>query len=442
MVAGRPELKPVGRARRVTRSATRAQPSSVTDEPADDEGGLLRDPLFRRLLAGEVLASASEGLFVVCLVLLVVDVAGPGGTLGLVLAVAAIPRAVLLPFGGLLADRVAAARIVVVATFARAALLTALAVLVLAGPPPIAVIATLAGLLGALDAAYFPAALTLLPQVVDAPRLPRANALVQSAESAGDLFGPAVAAGAVTVVGLGGALGVVSLLYLLAAVLLAAFARRLTRARPASRVSATPAEASATGLAALREGLRYGWDDPVVRLLLVVLAVLNVAIIGPVLVGGAVLAEQRFGGAENLAVVFAGFGVGSLIGFAAAGARPPRRRGLVLVAGVAALGASTVALGLAQSLEVAAAIAAVMGLAEAYLGVTVVAWLQERVADALRGRVMSLVAFSAVALDPLSYLLAGALLPAGPTVLFAASGFIALCCAAAIVAVSDLREAP
>ncbi len=70
------------------------------------------DPLFRLLWAGEALASLSEQLFIVCLTLLVLDVAGPGAILGLVLAVAAVPRAVLLLFGGVLADRVAPARIV------------------------------------------------------------------------------------------------------------------------------------------------------------------------------------------------------------------------------------------------------------------------------------------------------------------------------------------
>lgn len=87
-----------------------------------------------------------------------------------------------------------------------------------------------------------------------------------------------------------------------------------------------------TPMAALREGQRFAWGEPVVRTILLVLAALNVAVIGPVLVGGAVLAEQRLGGADVLGLVFTGFGAGSLLGLLAAGARPPTRRGLVLVA--------------------------------------------------------------------------------------------------------------
>jgi len=67
-------------------------------------------------------------------------------------------------------------------------------------------------------------------------------------------------------------------------------------------------------------------------------------------------------------------------------------------------------------------VAAVIGIGEAYLGVVLIAWLQDRVPEEMRGRVMSLVAFAVVALDPLSFAVAGALLPAGTTVTFTVCG--------------------
>ena len=410
-----------------TRAASRRRPSV--------------DPLFRLLWVGEALASISEQLFVVCLTLLVLDVAGPGATLGLVLAVAAAPRAVLLPFGGVLADRVDPARIVVVATWLRTAVLATLAGLVVQGSAPIVLIAGLAGLLGVLDAVYYPASLALLPQVVAPARLPRANAMVQGAESAGDLIGPAVAAGIVAVAGPGGGLGTVAGLSLLAAIVLAAFARRFTRARAVTRTVAdrSPLGPGGSGLPAIRDGLRYAWSEPVVRTILLVLGVLNVAVVGPVLVGGAVLAEQRLGGAEVLALVFTGFGAGSLLGLLAAGARPPARRGPVLVLGTSLIGAGTAAFGLVSSLPAAVAVAAVVGLGEAYLGVVLVAWLQERVPEELRGRVMSLVVLAVVAFDLLSYALAGLLLPAGTTVLFTVCGAVVLLAAGGAAASRSVR---
>lgn len=405
----------------------------------DPQRNPMADPLFRLLWVGEALASISEQLFIICLTLLVLDISGPGATLGLVLAVAAVPRAILLIPGGVLADRVDPARIVVTTTALRTVVLAILAALVVLGPPPITVVAGLGGLLGVLDAAYYPASLTLLPKVVAAPGLSRANALVQGAESAGDLFGPILATGIVTAFGFGGALSTVTWLYLLAVITLAAFARRLTRRsaagvaparQPPGPANGPTGDEPTFGWQAVRGGLRFAWSRPVVRTMLLVLAVLNVAVIGPVLVGGAVLAEQRLGGAAALGTIFAGFGAGSVLGLVAAGARPPRHRGLVLILGTVLIGAGTAAFGFVDALVPAMAVAAVIGVGAAYLGVVLVAWLQELVPAHLRGRVMSLVVLAVVAFDPFSYALAGLLLPTGITTMFLIAGSAVLLTAA------------
>lgn len=392
------------------------------------------DRSFRLLWAGEALALVAEQLLLVTLTLLVLDVAGPGAALGTVLAVAAVPRAVLLPFGGLLADRVSPAAIATGTTWVRAAIIVVLAALVAAGPPPLWAIASLAALLGALDAAYYPASLALLPGVVRKEQLPSANALVQGAESAGDLLGPAIAAGMVAAAGLSGALGAVGALYALAAIALTVLARRVSFAAP------PPGEVSAPVFAAIREGLSFAWRDPVVRVILLVLIALNVVVIGPVLIGGAALVDERLGDPEQLGILFAAFGVGSLVGLAAAGGLRPRRRGLVFACALGLLGAGMAALGFAQSLLVACALAAVMGVGGGYLGVVLVAWLQERVPEELRGRVMSLVAFCAVALDPLSYAIAGFGLSAGITPLFVVAGGAVVACALLVVSQPAVRE--
>lgn len=425
-------------------------PTPKVPNPVPSPG---RNPSFRLLWAGEALASFSEQLFIVCLTLLVLDIAGPGSMLGLVLAAAAVPRAVLLLGGGLLADRLDPARVVVITTWLRTAVLGLLAALVVLGPPPLITIAVLAAVLGVLDAAYYPASLVLLPQVVAPAGLVRANALVQGAESAGDLFGPGLAAGLIAAFGVGGGLSTVACLYASAAVVLTALLRRVSTNRHTPRtvpthdsrpVNVTAVHTSAPetdrGWRALREGLRFAWAAPVVRTMLIVLAVLNVAVIGPILVGGAVLSEQRLGGAEALGTIFIGFGAGSLLGLVAAGARPPTRRGLVLVATTAVIGAGTVAFGFVDDRLSAIAVAATIGVGEAYLGVVMVAWLQELVPEQLRGRVMSLVVLSVIAFDPLSYALAGALLPAGVTALFAVSGGLVLLCAAAMAITPKVRS--
>ncbi len=171
------------------------------------------------------------------------------------------------------------------------------------------------------------------------------------------------------------------------------------------------------------EGVRYAWRDPVIRGMLLVLAAINLAAIGPLVVGGAALAEQRLGGTAAFGIFLSAFGGGSLIGVILAGSvRRAGHRGLTVLGVATVFGLGLVALGFVPGLSLALAVAATMGVGSGYLGVVLVAWLQERVEAGVRGRVMSLVVFAVVALDPISYALAGATMELGLTVTFASAG--------------------
>jgi len=393
----------------------------------------LGDPHLRRLVVGQGLAAVVDALFLVWLTLFVLQLSEPGLTTGFVLLAAALPRAVLLLPAGVMADRLDPARVAIGASWLRVAVLLALGALVTFTSPSVTAVALLAGLLGTADAAYFPAALALLPALTPPRKLSRVNALVQGAESAGDLVGPAVAAGAVAAVGFVATLGGIAALAASAAVALS------TLVRVARRPDAVDGErlGSARALAA---GLGYAWREPLVRGMLAAIAVINISVVGPVLVGGAVLAEQRLGGAGSLGVVLSGFGAGSLAGALIAGWRPPTRRGWTVVGGVAAIGAGTAGLAAVTTVVAATAVVTLVGLGSAFLGVVVVATLQERVPQRLLGRVMSLVVLATVAFDPFSYVVAGILLPYGTTTLFLVCGGVVVACAGLVAASPVLRS--
>ncbi|MFF3152632.1 MFS transporter [Streptomyces sp. NPDC057910] len=172
---------------------------------------LPREPLgeahLRRLIAGQGLAAVVDALFLIWLTLFVLKLSEPGMATGFVLVAVALPRAALLLPAGVLVDRLGPAGIAAGAAWLRVAVLLALGALVTLTSPSVTAVALLAALLGVADAAYFPAALALLPVVVPTERLARVNALVQGAESGGDLIGPAVAAGVIAAVGFDATLG-------------------------------------------------------------------------------------------------------------------------------------------------------------------------------------------------------------------------------------------
>ncbi|MFB7648964.1 MFS transporter [Streptomyces sp. NPDC056085] len=418
---------------------------------------LPREPLgeahLRRLIAGQGLAAVVDALFLIWLTLFVLKLSEPGMATGFVLVAVALPRAALLLPAGVLVDRLGPARIAAGAAWLRVAVLLALGALVTLASPSVTAVALLAALLGVADAAYFPAALALLPGVVPTERLARVNALVQGAESGGDLIGPAVAAGVIAAVGFDATLGGIAALAALAAVALSMPIRaiRSGESMPTHAIRsgepagdfADPESVEGERLStarALGAGLSYAWREPVVRGMLAAIALINIAVVGPVLVGGAVLADQRLGGAGALGIVLSGFGAGSLAGSLVAGWRPPARRGWTVVGGVAAIGAGMAGLAAVGDVVAATAVVSLIGLGSAFLGVVVVATLQERVPQGLLGRVLSLVVLATVAFDPFSYTLAGVLVPLGTTMLFLVCGSAVLTCAALVALSPAIRS--
>ena len=402
----------------------------------------VRLPDFRRLFVGEGIAVFADQMLMVALTLLALRVAGPGFALGSVLAVASVPGALLMPWGGWVSDRFSPARVLFLSGVGRTLLALALAMIVFLGISTLWPLYALAVALGVLNALYYPASLSTVPVVLeDKTLLGAGNALVLGAQQASETAGPVLAASVVALFGLGTVFGVNALMFAAAAILFALVAGRSRRAAKATSEArgpsegasgqelrgstdpARPPESSRGPVAGVVEGIRYVWRDPLLRTMLFSLALLSFATSGPLRVGGAMLAETRLGGAEALGVLLSAFGAGSLVGLVAAGSLVRSgRRGLDLIVGTAALGLGLGALGFVSGLLPAVAIVAGMGVGAGYLGVVLMAWLQERTKPAMHGRVMSLMMFAAVAVDPLSYALMGALSELDLRVMFAAAG--------------------
>ena len=401
---------------------------------------------FRLLWAGAGLSMLADQAFLVALTWLVLQVAGPGAGLGAVLAVASVPGTVLTPLGGVMSDRLSPARVMIFESVGRVLLLASLAALILTDATRLWHVYLIAGGLSALDALYYPASMAIVPSLVDRERLGAANALAQGVEQASSVLGPALAGVMISLLGLGASFGANALLFLIATAVFAPVARITKRSTGETDQSGTetadPGDAGGTGaVAELLEGARYAWGDPVIRALLLILVGINVAMVGPLYVGGATLAETRLGGAGAFAALVAFAGAGSLVGAAIAGSVGNlRRRGLIVLALTAALGVIVGSVAFVPNLPAAAALALGIGGAAGFLGVVNISWLQERSEPHLTGRVMSLAMFAAVSLDPLSFALAGLLAELGLSVLFLGAGGLLVLTALIGVASGTVRR--
>jgi len=99
------------------------------------------------------------------------------------------------------------------------------------------------------------------------------------------------------------------------------------------------------------------------------------------------------------------------------------------------LGIGLALIGLAPNLPVALAIIGAMGVLVGFINVQAIAWLQTRIPEELRGRIMSLVTLGSVGLAPVSLAIAGALVDIGAvTLMFVVAGGIVVAAAIAGIA--------
>ncbi len=123
----------------------------------------LRD--FRRLLIGQLAERLGDQFYLVALPWLVLKLTGDPLAMGLVLAVAGIPSALFMLVGGAFTDRFSSRQIMLGSFLSRFVLISLLAGLVLTGIIKLWMLYAFAFLFGLVDAFYYPALNSSVPQL-------------------------------------------------------------------------------------------------------------------------------------------------------------------------------------------------------------------------------------------------------------------------------------
>jgi MFS family permease len=387
---------------------------------------------FRLLWVGEVISVLGDQFYLVAVPWLVLQITGSALAVGTVLMVAGIPRAVLMLLGGVLSDRFPPRTIFQLSNLARGILVSLMAWQVWTGNVALWEIYLLVFLFGVADAFSLPAFTTLVGVLVDRVQLPAANGLLQGTAHLSMFVGPAIAGVVIAAGGYGTAFAIdaASFFFILAMLML----MRTTGRRGAGEERGRLAREIA-------EGFRCAWHDTTTRALLVFTAVANLAITGPFMVGLATLADRRFGGAADYGTMLSAVGGGALLGSFLAGLVGHRgRRGLAYIVVTVGFGTALGALGFAPDVRVASVLTGLMGLGAGFINVLIFAWLQARTPPAMLGRVMSLVMFASVGLQPISYAAAGVVADADLTLTFGLAGALILASGLAGAATRAIRK--
>jgi MFS family permease len=382
---------------------------------------------FRLLWIGEGISLLGDQFYMIALPWLVLSLTGNALAVGTVLATAGIPRALFMILGGALTDRFTPRKLMINSNLARMILTGLLAALVLTNSIQLWMLYALALFFGLADAFFFPAQTSIVPQIVGKDQLQMGNALIQGTATLSLFVGPVLAGTLISWLDSGATQSAsgIALAFALDSLSFIASVTMLSLIRIENKNS--PAEEIEGGvLASIREGLLYVWNDATLRIVFGLTMGLNVLITGPFSVGVPVVAHIRFAeGATAFGLIMSVFGGGALLGIVLAGILPkPSKKllGTVLLSVISLMGIGLAVIGITPSLTVAALAALVMGTANGYNNILMITWLQQKIALEMTGRIMSLVMFAAIGLNPVSTALAGALIGINATVLLVCAG--------------------
>lgn len=410
-----------------------------------------RDPNVLRWLAAYASSMIGDNVYYISLSWSAVQNGTPGQA-GLVMTASALPRALLMLGGGVVADRFGPHRVVVVSDAVRCAAVLAVAALLFLTTPGLWPLALLALAFGTVDAVFLPAVGALPARLTTADQLARVQglrglAIRCAAVTGGPLGGLAVAlGGAATAFTAAGVLIALSLPLLLTL--------RVRDLPPAAGPPDPPGPPDRPGApdrpgvrprawSDLRDGLRHVRRHPVLAPLMLAIALGDLGFVGPLNVGLTLLADGRGWGAAGMGWILAGFGTGagaaSLL-LAVRGRVPAAGKvaGTSILAGALAIGGLAHAPGVPAAVGTALLVGLLAGLSGAVCG----ALLQTCADPAYLGRVTAVASLVSLGLTPLSMPVSAAAIGAwGTGPVFAVSAAVSGLGGVVALAVPALRRA-
>jgi predicted MFS family arabinose efflux permease len=383
----------------------------------------LRNRNYALLFTGQLCSLVGDQFYVVALPFLVLGRASVR-ELGLVLMCFGLARIATTPAGGMLADRMSRARLMLLTDAGRALCVLAVAGVALLPERSMLPVMGLTAVLGALEGLFLPSSYAILPDILSEDQLPAGNALNTALESAAVFAGPALAGLVLVVSTPGVALAIDAATFAISAAALLALRPGAPDTDTAEDGQDPAAEQDGSPPVPFTRLLRV---NRIVQLILLIVLLSNLAFDGMAEVALPVFSrDYLLRGAAGFGVMLSAFGAGALVGGLIANGffRLPRRGLVALVLGVVQ-GAGLAVVPLAGGLTGAAALLAASGVTMGLLNTFYMTHLQQRVPPHLLGRTMGALTMCIFGAQPVSVLAAGLVLGAiGPAPIFATAGVL------------------
>lgn len=381
---------------------------------------ILRIRNFLRYFIADSVGKIADSYFFIFLAWLALEQTGSPAYAGALLMANAIPRLVLMLYGGVLADKIQPHVILRTGNLIQAAGIGLVFTWLLFGSIPIAGLFGVAIVFGVVDALSTPASMSAIPRIVPRRLLLQANSLVNGLEMGVFVAGSLLAGAVIQFGSIEFATAVNGLLYLLAAGLFFLVKMIFIDENKVDQRSE---------VSQIKDSLKYVWRRPVLRANTLLLAATNIAVSGPVTIGFLLIVTQKLSlGPIYYTVIFAMFGIGILIGSVSIGLRKNvKGPGRLIVINYLLNAAGLAAIVLTTNIWLIIATSFILGVIGGAANTISSTWIQLNTKKAMLGRVSAVTMLAAMAFDPISQGLSGLIAEWSIDGLFVLSGiFIAV----------------
>ncbi len=322
-----------------------------------------------------------------------------------VLMVMVIPRLVILPLAGILTDKYNEKTLMLFGFIGLTILLGAMGIIEQMDLLSLKVLMIFAGVFGGISAVILPSTFSIIPKVVNQNNLPKANAAIQLINQLTIFIGPAIAGILLGIIKLKYYYIVLSFMMFLSVILI--YFCKFTKLDNGSE-NFEQLEKQAQRNKGIK-GYKVIFSTPMLLLLLLFTAVLNLGVAGPQQIGLPILIDKELKlGTKELGYLLSVLGLGSIVGSALIGFFSKR---VNLLFSLSVLGIFFSFLWTfivrPEHFIIICVLLALSGVAIGSINVLFITLLQLHSPQEILGKVMSIQLMGSVGLQPLSFLITG-----------------------------------
>ena len=404
-------------------------------KPRSPMAAVMASTNFRLLWLGQGTSLLGDQFYLIAMPWLILQRTGDPVALGIILALAGIPRAVFMLLGGAVTDRFSPRKVMLLSDVARLGLMLALTALALTNAIQTWMLYVFSFVFGIAAGFFMPASNAVVPRLVGSGSLQAGNAITQGTSMLAQFLGPVLAGGliawagrslhfsAASIVASPGTEGAALAFAVDALTFLVSVLTLWKIALPPQAAAAAPEKV----LQSIWSGLRHFWQDTFIRFVLTMMGLGGLIFAGTLMVGVPVLANTQMpGGATAYGILMSVYAAGCLAGVGLAGALKLSPTGIKVLLTVLNLGYAFgwFSFTVLRDPLACSLVMLLIGVGSGYQMITFFTALQRRVPKHLLGRLMSLVLLFNVGLAPISQALAGLVIKWSLVGLFGLSGVL------------------